>query len=55
MRYLEGDLKEFDTNLEGWRQAAQKAGRWFRRSEEGAEVFMRKWYTNEKEASNRTA
>ena len=29
MRYLEEDLKEFGIKLEGWRQAAQKAGRWF--------------------------
>ena len=40
MRCLEEDLNEFV--LEGWREAAQKAGRLFRRIEEGAEVFMRK-------------
>ena len=51
MRYLEEDLKEFGIKLEGWREAAQKAGRWFRRVEEGAEVFMRKWHKVEKEAS----
>ena len=51
MRYLEEDLKEFGIKLEGWREAAQKAGRWFRRVEEGAEAFMRKWHTDEKEAS----
>ena len=28
--------------FERWRKAAQKAGRWFRRVEEGAEAFMRK-------------
>ena len=42
MRYLEEDLKEFGIKLEGWREAAHKAGGWFRRVEEGAEVFMRK-------------
>ena len=51
MRYLEEDLKEFGIKLEGWREAAQKAGRWFQRVEEGAEAFMRKWHTDEKEAS----
>ena len=29
-------------NFEGWRKAEPKAGRWFRRVEEGAEAFMRK-------------
>ena len=29
--------------FEGWRKAAHKAGRWFRRVEEGAESIMRKW------------
>ena len=28
--------------IEGWRKAAQKVGRWFRRVEEGAKLFMRK-------------
>ena len=53
MRYLKEDLKEFGIKLEGWREAAQKTGRWFRRVEEGAEVFMREWHNikDEKEAS----
>ena len=36
------DTSVFGMNFEGWRKAAQKAGRWFRRVEEGAEFFMRK-------------
>ena len=44
MKDLEEDLKAFGIKFEGWREAAQKVGRWFRRVEEGAEVFMRKWY-----------
>ena len=32
----------------GWRKDAQKAGRWFRRVEEGAESFMRKWHDTER-------
>ena len=51
MRYLEEDLKDFGLKLEGWREAEQKAGRWFRRVEEGAEFFMRKWHKDEREAS----
>ena len=39
------------TMFEGWREAARKVGRWFRRVEEGAEVFMRKWHKDEKEAT----
>ena len=42
--------------LEGWRKAAQKAGRWFRRVEEGAELFMRKWHeTERRKAAERRA
>ena len=51
MRYLEEDLKEFGIKLEGRREAAQKAGKWFRRVEERAEVFMRKWRKDGKAAS----
>ena len=42
MKDLDEDLKAFGIKLEGWREAAQKVSRWFRRVEEGAEVFMRK-------------
>ena len=41
MAYLEEDMSVFGMNFEGWRMAAQKAGRWFRRVQEGAELFMR--------------
>ena len=38
---LKEDISVFGMKFEGWRKAAQKAGRWFRRVEEGAELFMR--------------
>ena len=50
MKDLEDNLKAFGIKFEGWLEAAQKVGRWFRRVEEGAEVFMRKLYKDEKEA-----
>ena len=37
--------------FEGWRKVVEKAGRWVRRVEEGAELFMRKW----REAERRRA
>ena len=33
---------------EGWREAAHKAGRWFRWVEDGAEAYIRKWHDAEK-------
>ena len=51
MKDLEDNLKAFGIKFEGWLEAAQKVGRWFRRVEEGAEVFMRKLYKDEKEAT----
>ena len=42
--YLKEDMSVFAMAFEEWRKAAQKAGRWFRRVEEGAELFMRKWH-----------
>ena len=51
MKGLEEDLKAFGIKFEGWREAAPKVGRWFRRVEEGPEVFMRKWHKDEKEAT----
>ena len=42
MVHLNENMSAFGMELEGWRKAAQKAGRWFRRVEEGAESFMRK-------------
>ena len=45
MAHLKEGMSVFGTKFEGWRKAAQKAGRWFRRVEEGAELFMRNWLT----------
>ena len=44
---LEEDPTEFGIKFEGWRKAAQKAGRWLRRVEEGEAAFMRKWHAAE--------
>ena len=55
MPYLEEDMSVFGMKLEGWRKAAQKAGRWFRRVEKGAE-FMRNWHeTERRKAAERRA
>ena len=51
MKDLEEDLKAFGIKFEGWREAAQKVDRLFRRVEEGAELFMLKWHKDEKEAT----
>ena len=51
MKDLEEDLMSLGIKFKGWREAAQKVGRWFRRVEEGAEVFMRKWRKDAKEAT----
>ena len=48
---FEEDLKAFGIKFEGWREAAQKVSRWFLRVEDGAEVLMRDWHKNEKEAT----
>ena len=45
--HLKEDMSVFGMEFEWWRKAAQKAGIWFRRVEEGAELFMRKWYETE--------
>ena len=44
MDHLKEAMSVFRTKLEGWRKAAQTAGRWFRREEEGAGLFMRNWH-----------
>ena len=49
MKDLEEDRQAFGIKFEGWREAAQKVGGWFRRVEEAAEVFMRKWHKGERE------
>ena len=46
--HLKEDMSVFGMKFEGWRKAAQKAGRWFRRVEEGAELFMRNWHEAER-------
>ena len=51
MKALEEDLKASGIKFEGLCEAAQKVGRWFRRVEEGAEVFMWKWQKDEKGAT----
>ena len=44
MAHLKEDMSVFGMKFEGWRKAAQKAGRLSRRVEEGAELFMRNWH-----------
>ena len=49
-------MSVFGMKFEGWRKAAQNAGRWFRRVEEGAELFMRNWHeTERRKAAERRA
>ena len=56
MAHLEEDMSVFGMKFEGWRKAAQKAGIWFRRVEEGAELFMRDWHkTDRHKAAERRA
>ena len=47
MVHLKEDMSAFGIKLEGWRKNAQATGRWFRRVQEGAESFMRKWHDTE--------
>ena len=44
MDHLKEDMSVFGMKFEEWRKAAQKAGRWFRRVDEGAEIFMQNWH-----------
>ena len=54
--HLKEDMSVFGMKFEGWRKAAQKAGRWFRRVDEGAELFMRNWHeTERRKAAERRA
>ena len=48
MAHLKADMLVFGMKFEGWRKAVQKAGRWFRRIEEGAELLMRNWHETER-------
>ena len=38
-----GRCSDFGLNVQGWRKAARKAGRGFRRVDQRAEAFMRIW------------
>ena len=50
------DMSVFGMKFEEWRKTAQKAGRWFRRVEEGAELFMRNCHgTDRRKAAERRA
>ena len=51
MNDLEEDLKAFGIYFKGWREAAQKVGRWFRRVDEGAEAFIGTCHNDENEAT----
>ena len=42
LAHLKENMSVFGMEFEGWQKAAQKASRWFRRVEEGVELFMRK-------------
>ena len=54
--HLKEDMSVFGMKFEGWRKATQKAGGWFRRVEEGAQLFMRKWHeTERRKAAKRRA
>ena len=48
MDHLKEVMSVFGMKFEGWRKAAQKAGRWFRRVEEGTKLFMRNWHETER-------
>ena len=48
MAHLKAHMLVFGMKFEGWRKAVQKAGRWFRRIEEGAELLMRNWHETER-------
>ena len=47
LAHLKEDMSVF-MKFEGWLKASQKAGRWLRRVEGGAELFMRKWHETER-------
>ena len=55
MAYLKKeDMPVVGMKFEGWRKAAQKAGRWFRRVEEEAELFLRNWHETERRKAAET-
>ena len=54
MVHLKEDMSAFGMTFEEWRKTAQKAGRWIRRIEEGAESFMRNWHDTEMQSCRAT-
>ena len=48
MKDVEEEIKTFGIILKRWLKTAPKVGRQFRRVEEGAEDFMRKWSKDNK-------
>ena len=48
MAHLKEDMLVFGMKFKGWRKDSQKAGRWFRRVEEGAELCMQNWHETER-------
>ena len=48
---LERNLSWFNLPIEDkqWTLAAKKSGKWFRRLEEAAEQYMKRWFVKEKE------
>ena len=54
MVHLKEDMSAFGMKFEGWRKAAQKAGKWFGRVDKGAESFLRNWHIAEAELQSDT-
>ena len=48
MAHLNEHMCIFEMKFKGRRKAAQKAGRWPRRVEEGDKLFMRSWHKTAK-------
>ena len=44
MDNLKENMSVFEMKFEGYRKAALKTGRWFRRVDEGAELSMQNWH-----------
>ncbi|CAM9239996.1 unnamed protein product [Laminaria digitata] len=51
MVYLEQDLSwlNLPTEAKHWTLAGKKPGKWFRRIEEAAQMYMERWFVTEKE------
>ena len=48
LAHLKEEMSVFGMKFAGWRKAAPKTGRWFRRIEDKAEIFLRKWHETER-------